>query len=89
VFKVILAQRASHFYDLGNEKIVMVKLFAIVAVATVATLTASPVFAAVKHRAERPTVERTNRSNLYQSDAQGNQPYSNPDRELYVNRSCC
>ena len=24
-----------------------------------------------------------------QSDAQGNQSYPNPDRELYVNRSCC
>jgi hypothetical protein len=38
---------------------------------------------------ERPAVERLNRSNLYQSDAEGNQPYPNPDRELYVNRSCC
>jgi hypothetical protein len=68
----------------------MRKLFAIVAIASVAALTASPVFAAVKHRTERPTrVERPNRSGLYQSDAQGNQPYPNPDRELYVNRSCC
>jgi hypothetical protein len=68
----------------------MRKLFAIVAIASVAALTANPVFAAVKHRAERPTtVERQNRSDLYQSDAQGNQPYPNPDRELYVNRSCC
>jgi hypothetical protein len=62
----------------------MKKLFAIVGVASVAALTASPVFAAVKHRAERPTVERPNPSNLYQSDAQGNQPYPNPDRELYL-----
>jgi hypothetical protein len=54
------------------------------ALAAVAALTASPVFAAVKHRADRPAVERSNRSNLYQSDAQGNQPYPNPDRELYV-----
>jgi hypothetical protein len=71
----------------------MKKLFAIVALASVAALTANPVFAAVKHRAEhraeRPAFERPNPSNLYQSDAQGNQPYPNPDRELYVNRSCC
>jgi hypothetical protein len=72
------------------EKNAMKKLFAIVAMAGVAALTANPVFAALKHRAERPAaVERANRSNLYQSDAQGNQPYPNPDRELYVNRSCC
>jgi hypothetical protein len=72
------------------EKSAMKKLFAILAIASVAALTANPVFAAVKHRAERPTaVERVNRSNVYQSDAQGNQPYPNPDRELYVNRSCC
>jgi hypothetical protein len=62
----------------------MKKLLAIVALATVSALTVNPVFAAVKHRAERPAVERPNRSNLYQSDAQGNQPYPNPDRELYV-----
>ncbi len=68
----------------------MKKLFAIVAITSVSALTANPVFAAVKHRAERPTaVERPNRSSLYQSDAQGTQPYPNPDRELYVNRSCC
>jgi hypothetical protein len=66
------------------ETIVMKTPFAIVAFAAVAALTASPVFAAVKHRAERPAVERSNRSSLYQSDAQGNQPYPNPDRELYV-----
>jgi hypothetical protein len=85
--KVITAQRAPHFYDPGNEKIVMKKLFAIVAVATVVTLTESAVFAMVKHHSiasERPADERLNRSNLYQSDAQGNQPYPNPDRELYA-----
>ena len=65
--KVILAQRAPHFYDPGNEKIVMKKLFAIVAVATVVTLTESAVFAMVKHHSiasERPADERLNRSNL-------------------------
>jgi hypothetical protein len=80
-------QRAPHLYDLGNERIVMNKLFAVVSLASVAALTASPVFAAAKHHngaPERPSVERANRSNLYQSDAQGNQPYPNPDRELYV-----
>jgi hypothetical protein len=34
--KVILVQRGPRFYDPRNEKIVMKKLFAIVAVATVA-----------------------------------------------------
>jgi hypothetical protein len=47
------------------KKIVMKKLFAIVAIASVAALTANPVFAAVKHRAEPTTVERPNRSDLY------------------------
>jgi hypothetical protein len=71
----------------GTERIVMKKLLAVVALATVAALTASPVFAAGRHHnraPERPAVERLNRSNLYQSDAQGNQPYPNPDRQLYV-----
>jgi hypothetical protein len=70
----------------------MKKLLAIVALGTVAALTASPTFAAAKHHygtPERPAFEQSNRSNLYQSDAEGNQPYPNPDRELYVNRSCC
>ncbi|MBV9971026.1 MAG: hypothetical protein JO228_13650 [Xanthobacteraceae bacterium] len=31
----------------------------------------------------------TNGANAYQSKAQGYQPYPNPDRETYVNRSCC
>jgi hypothetical protein len=65
----------------------MNKLLAIVAVATVATLTESAVFAKVRHHSiasEQPSVEQANRSNLYQSDAQGNQPYPNPDRELYA-----
>jgi hypothetical protein len=26
---------------------------------------------------------------IYESFSQGHQPYPNPDRELYVNRSCC
>jgi hypothetical protein len=26
---------------------------------------------------------------LYESLSEGHQPYPNPDRELYVNRSCC
>jgi hypothetical protein len=26
---------------------------------------------------------------LYDSYSEGQQPYPNPDRELYVNRSCC
>jgi hypothetical protein len=85
-------QRAPHFYDPGKEKIVMKKLLAIVALGTVTALTASPTFAAAKNyygTPERPAVEQSNRSNLYQSDAEGNQPYPNPDRELYVNRSCC
>jgi hypothetical protein len=51
----------------------MKKLFAIFALASVAALTANPVFAAVKHRAERPPVEQSNHSNVYQSDAEGNQ----------------
>jgi hypothetical protein len=28
-------------------------------------------------------------ANAYRSNAQGNQAYPNPDRETYVNRSCC
>jgi hypothetical protein len=65
-----------------NDKIVMRKLFAIVAVATVATLIESAVLAVIKHHSiasERSADERLNRSNLYQLDAQGNRPYPNPD----------
>jgi hypothetical protein len=69
-----------------TESIVMKKLLAIAALGTAVALTASPAFAAASHNGapERPAVERSNRSNLYQSDSQGNQPYPNPDRELYV-----
>ncbi len=28
-------------------------------------------------------------ANAYRSNANGNQAYPNPDRETYVNRSCC
>jgi hypothetical protein len=66
------------------------KLLAIVAIATVATLTESAVFAMVRHHSiasKRPAVERLNRSNLYQSNAGGNQPYPNPDRQLYLSGS--
>jgi hypothetical protein len=31
----------------------------------------------------------TNGANAYRSNANGYQPYPNPDRETYVNRSCC
>jgi hypothetical protein len=70
-----------------TERIVMKKLLAIAALGTAIALTANPAFAAARHHngaSERPAVERSNRSNLYQSDSQGNQPYPNPDRELYV-----
>jgi hypothetical protein len=70
-----------------TERIVMKKLLAIAALGTAVALTASTAFAAARHHngaPERPAVERSNRSNLYQSDSQGNQSYPNPDRELYV-----
>jgi hypothetical protein len=70
-----------------TERIVMKKLLAIAALGTAVALTASPALAAARHHygaPERPAVERSNRTNLYQSDSQGNQPYPNPDRELYV-----
>jgi hypothetical protein len=70
-----------------TESIVMKKLLAIAALGTAVALTASPAFAAARHHngaPKRPAVERSNRSNLYQSDSQGNQPYPNPDRQLYV-----
>lgn len=82
--------QAPHFYDRGpwpelrenrHEEASCCWL------ATVAALTASPVFAAARHHnraPERPAIGRLNCSNLYQSDAQGNQPYPNPDRQLYV-----
>jgi hypothetical protein len=31
----------------------------------------------------------TSGANAYRSNANGYQSYSNPDRETYVNRSCC
>jgi hypothetical protein len=31
----------------------------------------------------------TSGANAYRSNANGNQAYPNPDRETYVNRSCC
>jgi hypothetical protein len=31
----------------------------------------------------------TSGANAYRSNAQGYQSYPNPDRETYVNRSCC
>jgi hypothetical protein len=38
-------------------------------------------------RGETPQYQTS--GGLYDSLAQGHQPYPNPDRELYVNRSCC
>jgi hypothetical protein len=35
------------------------------------------------------TTQYQSPGDLYGSYAQGHQPYPNPDRELYVNRSCC
>jgi hypothetical protein len=35
------------------------------------------------------SVLMTSGANAYRSNANGNQAYPNPDRETYVNRSCC
>jgi hypothetical protein len=35
------------------------------------------------------SVLMTNGANAYRSNANGYQSYPNPDRETYVNRSCC
>jgi hypothetical protein len=35
------------------------------------------------------SVLMTSGANAYRSNAQGYQSYPNPDRETYVNRSCC
>jgi len=50
-----------------------------------AALIGSPVVAATRHNgdAKRPNVEQPN-NDLYESLAQGHQPYPNPDRQLYV-----
>jgi hypothetical protein len=52
-----------------------------------AALAASPALAAARHHngaVARGGVEQLNRNNLFQPYSQGNQPYPNPDRELYV-----
>jgi hypothetical protein len=70
------------------------KMKTLVAIVALIAIVAGPAFAQAPsrnhafHHQSSSTVH-LNRSNVYQSDAQGNQPYSNPDRELYVNRSCC
>jgi hypothetical protein len=38
-------------------------------------------------RGETPQYQSS--GGLYGSYPEGHQPYPNPDRELYVNRSCC
>jgi hypothetical protein len=50
-----------------------------------AALIGSPVVAATRHNGEAkwPNVERLT-NDLYESLAQGRQPYPNPDRQLYV-----
>jgi hypothetical protein len=66
----------------------------LVAIVALSAVVAGPAFAQPPsrnhafHQQSSSTVH-LNRSSPYQSDAQGNQPYPNPDRELYVNRSCC
>jgi hypothetical protein len=39
--------------------------------------------------ARRETPQYQSSGGLYESYSQGHQSYPNPDRELYVNRSCC
>jgi hypothetical protein len=39
--------------------------------------------------ARRETSQYQSSGGLYDSYSQGHQSYPNPDRELYVNRSCC
>jgi hypothetical protein len=39
--------------------------------------------------ARRETPQYRSLGGLYESYSQGSQPYPNPDRELYVNRTCC
>jgi hypothetical protein len=39
--------------------------------------------------AQRETPHYQSSGGLYESFSEGHQPYPNPDRELYVNRSCC
>jgi hypothetical protein len=38
-------------------------------------------------RGETPQYQSS--GGVYESFSEGHQPYANPDRELYVNRSCC
>jgi hypothetical protein len=38
-------------------------------------------------RGESPQYQSS--GDVYESLSGGHQPYANPDRELYVNRSCC
>jgi hypothetical protein len=65
------------------------KMKTLVAFVALSAVVAGPAFAQSPSRNHAFHQQHVDRSNLYQSDAQGNQPYPNPDRELYVNRTCC
>ena len=58
----------------------------LVALVALSAVLAGPAFAQPPSRnhAFHQQSSSTVHSNLYQSDAQGNQPYPNPDRELYA-----
>jgi hypothetical protein len=49
----------------------------------------SHTFMNVYERGRGETSQYLSYGNVYESFAQGRQSYPNPDRELYVNRSCC
>jgi hypothetical protein len=64
----------------------------LVAIVALSAVVAGPAFAQApssNHAFHHQSSSTVHLNHLYQSGAQGNQPYPNPDRELYVNRSCC
>jgi hypothetical protein len=89
-----MADAASQDSVIMNAKLAIIVLGALALVpdgANAQHRTGSPIHVRHPSRASAPThgLQYQSSGSVYESYAQGRQSYPNPDRELYVNRSCC
>jgi hypothetical protein len=90
---LLVHQRLAQLWQKRHQRIVIVKTKLVIVIFGALVLMANG--ANAEHRnhshgyARGETPQYQSSGDVYESFSEGHQPYANPDRELYVNRTCC
>jgi hypothetical protein len=90
---LLVHQRLAQLWQKRHQRIVIMKTRLLIVIFGALVLMANGANAQHRNhshgRARGETLQYQSSGDVYESFSEGHQPYANPDRELYVNRTCC